>query len=298
MFSKSAITMLLLASGALASGCSPSRMVADLAGNALAGGGGAYARDDDPELVRDALPFAIKTLDGLIEASPENPQLRLAAAKSVAAYAHLLGEPAATDREERVRRSRLFLRARDHALAGLEARHDGFSAELRDDRAAALARAERQDAALLYWAGAAWAAALSADKSNLRLVAELPIAGALASRSIELDETAENGAATEFLISFEAGRAGGSAAKAEQNYREALRLSGGQSAGAHVAFAEAVAVARQDRAAFREALDMALAVDPDADPSRRLSTVLAQRTARDLLDREEELFLPSEGPLS
>lgn len=294
MFRNTAVATLILALSAVASGCSPSRMVADFAGNAMASGGSAYVSEEDPELLREALPFAIKTLDGLIDASPNNANLRLTAAKSTAAYSHLLGEPAATEREKRERRSRLFLRARNHALAGLEARHAGFTEQLRADREAALSRADVKDAALLYWAGATWAAALSADKSNLRLVAELPIAGDLAARSLSLDETAEDGAAAEFLISYEAGRAGGSIDRAEGYYRDAIRLSQGQSAGAHVAFAEAVAVARQDRAAFREALNSALAIDRDAAPSRRLSTALAQRAAKRLLEREDELFLNTE----
>jgi len=289
MFRRPAVAILVIALGA--SGCSPSRMTADLAGRALSGGGGAYASDDDPQLVREALPFAIKTMEGLIEASPDNAQLRLSAAKSTAAYAHLLGELDETGREGGARRSRLFLRARDHALAGLEARHGGFKDQLRGDRVAALARADADDAAILYWAGAAWAAALSVDKSNLRLVADLPAAGALVARALELDEAVEGGGAAEFLISYEAGRPNGSLDEAERRYHEALRLTDGQSAGAHVAFAGSVAVARQDRTAFRDALAAALAIDPDAAPSRRLSNTLAQRSAKRLLEREEELFI-------
>lgn len=74
------------------SACSPSRMAADLAGRAMAGGGGVYASDDDPELVLAALPFGIKTMEGFIAASPANADLRAAAARATAAYAWLLQE--------------------------------------------------------------------------------------------------------------------------------------------------------------------------------------------------------------
>jgi predicted anti-sigma-YlaC factor YlaD len=50
-------------------------------------------------------------------------------------------------------------------------------------------------------------------------------------------------------------------------------------------------VASQDRGRFDELLKQALAIDPDAAPSRRLANVLAQDRARWLLSRAEELFL-------
>jgi predicted anti-sigma-YlaC factor YlaD len=59
-----------------------------------------------------------------------------------------------------------------------------------------------------------------------------------------------------------------------------------------------IAVARQDRAAFRRALDAALAVDTDAAPERRLTNVLAQRKARRLGQQEDLLFIAPEGDIS
>jgi predicted anti-sigma-YlaC factor YlaD len=57
-----------------------------------------------------------------------------------------------------------------------------------------------------------------------------------------------------------------------------------------VTWASSYCIARQDRAGFREALASALAVDPDASPPDRLANLLAQRRARTLLDRIDELF--------
>ncbi|HET9754732.1 MAG TPA: hypothetical protein VFP52_17300, partial [Myxococcales bacterium] len=47
--------------------CSPKRYALNQVADALSanGEGGAFARDDDPELVRDAVPFALKTMEGL-----------------------------------------------------------------------------------------------------------------------------------------------------------------------------------------------------------------------------------------
>ncbi len=292
--------------GAAVSACSPSRMAADLAGKAMAGGGDVYASEEDPELLMAALPFGLKTMEGLITSSPGNTNLRLAAGRGFAAYAYLVqqaqggGRPATTAERRAFdhRVSRLFQRGRDHAMAGLEARHPGFAEALKTDREAALARTGPADAELLYWAGAAWAGAIAADKRDLAMVAALPIAASLVIRTAELDDSFDGGAAHEFLMLYEAGRPGGALDVAEAHYRRAVELSGGTSAGAHVGYAEMIAVARQDRTAFRRALAAALAVDTDAAPERRLTNVLAQRKARRLIEQEDLLFLTPEGDIS
>jgi predicted anti-sigma-YlaC factor YlaD len=288
--------------GAAVAACSPARMVADLAGKAMVGGGDVYASEEDPELLMAALPFGLKTMEGLITSSPGNTNLRLAAARGFAAYAYLVQQTqgddlSATTTERRAldhRVARLFLRGRDHAMAGLEARHPGFAEALRTDREAALAGTDPADVELLYWAGAAWSGAIAADKRDLALIAGLPLAAAMVQRTAALDAAFDGGAAQEFLMLYEAGNPGGSLEAAEEHYRRAIALSGGSSAGAHVGFAEAVAVARQDRAAFHAALEAALAVDPDAAPERRLTNVLAQRKARRLLEQEHLLFIDTE----
>src|SRR5690606_36735954 len=61
------ISLALLAAGALASACSPSRLALWGLVDALAsGGGGVFASDDDPELIRDAAPFSLLTIEALL----------------------------------------------------------------------------------------------------------------------------------------------------------------------------------------------------------------------------------------
>jgi len=306
MFRKLTILLRMTLIGAAVAACSPSRMAANLAGEAMAGGGDVYASEEDPELLMAALPFGLKTMEGLITRSPGNSNLRLAAARGFAAYAYLVQQTQGDDLsastvERRAldhRVARLFLRGRDHAMAGLEARHPGFAEALRTDHEAVLAGADPADVGLLYWAGAAWSGAIAADKRDLGMVAALPIAASLVIRAAELDDGFDGGAAHEFLLLYEAGRPGGALDVAEAHYRRALELSGGTSVGAHVGYAEMIAVARQDQEAFRRALEAALAVDPDAAPERRLTNVLAQRRARRLLEQTDLLFLVPEGGTS
>ncbi len=296
------LPVLLLLIGALAA-CSVKRMAVDIVGDALSGGGGVYMTDDDPDLVREALPFGLKTYESLLDVLPGHEGLLLAAAKGFASYAYLLQERAdpleATDlaraRELRARASRLYLRGRGYALRGLEAAHPGFTVALREDAAAALAATDADDAAFLYWAGAAWAGALSAAKDDLDLIAELPTAGALVGRVLVLDETFERGAAHEFFISYEGSRPSGSVAQARRHYQRALEISRGLRASVHLALAEAVTVNEQNLTEFRSLIAAALAVDPDRTPELRLVNTIARRRARWLESRIPDLFVDADG---
>ena len=66
--------------------CSVKRTAVDIVGNAISGGAGSYASDDDPELIREALPFGLKTYESLLEVSPEHQALLLSAARGYTAY--------------------------------------------------------------------------------------------------------------------------------------------------------------------------------------------------------------------
>ncbi len=295
--------VLLVALAALLLGaCSIKRTAVNLVGDALAGGGGVYAADNDPDLVREAIPFGLKTFESLLEVSPEHRGLLLAAARGFTVYAYLLQDEAdrldTTDlpraRELRARARKLYLRGRDYALRGLEQEHPDFTAGLRMDRISALAMTTGADVPFLYWAGVAGAGALSAAKDDLDLIAALPLAGALVGRALVLDETYEHGAAHEFFIAYEGSRPGGSAARAREHYRRALEISGGRRASVHLALAEAVAIRDQNLAEFRSLLASALAVDPETDPGLRLVNTIARRRARWLEQRIPDLFLQAE----
>ena len=50
--------------------CSVKRMAVNKLGNALANSGTTFTADEDPELVRDALPFSLKLIEALLAESP------------------------------------------------------------------------------------------------------------------------------------------------------------------------------------------------------------------------------------
>jgi hypothetical protein len=53
-------------------GCSIKRMAVNKLGDALAAGGTTFASDDDPELVKAAVPFSLKLMESLLAESPNH----------------------------------------------------------------------------------------------------------------------------------------------------------------------------------------------------------------------------------
>ncbi len=275
-------------------------------GDALAGGGTAYASDDDPELIRAAAPFSLKLMESLLAETPQHRGLLLAAASGFTQYGYAFVQQDADEREAtdlaaagalRDRARRLYLRARDYGLRGLAVTHPDFAAALRADPRAAVRTCTVTDVPLLYWTAASWAAAISIKKDRPDLIAELPQFEALLDRALALDETFDHGAIHTLLITYELARNGVSGdpiARSRAHFERALALGGGHEASPLLALAEAVCVQQQDRAQFESLLRQALALDADARPASRLVNLVMQRRARWLLAHIDDLFLPVE----
>jgi len=300
--------MAILATAVLTlSGCSFKRLAANEIGDALAGSGGTFASDDDPELVRAAAPFSLKLVESVLTETPRHDGLLLAAASGFTQFAYAFVQQDADEMEDkdlaaaealRVRARRLYLRGRDYGLRGLEVHHRGLSVALRTRPKTAVGLATAKDVPLLYWTACAWAAAISTSKDNPDLIADLPVVEAMIERALALDEKFGDGAIHSFLITFEMSRPAGSgdaADRAKRHFARALALSDGELAAPWVALAEDVCVQQQDLKGFRTALEKALAVNPDAKPEWRLVNTVMQRRAKWLLSRADQLFLKTDN---
>jgi predicted anti-sigma-YlaC factor YlaD len=283
-------------------------MAVNKLGDALAAGGTTFASDDDPELVKAAVPFSLKLMESLLAESPRHEGLLSATASGFTQYGYAFvqedaDEMEATDfaaaEQMRARARRLYLRARNYGLRGLEVRHNGFEKALRSAPKLAVSSATLKDVPLLYWTAASWAAAISLSKDNPDLIAEQPCVEAMIDRALVLDESYDHGAIHAFLITYEMSRPGGvgdPAARSRGHFERALALSSGQQAGPMVSFAEAVCVQKQDAKEFETLLNRALAINPDAKPEWRLANLVMQRRAKWLLTRAGDLFLrPTDG---
>jgi len=280
-------------------GCSVRRMAVNQVGNALAGGGGVFATDDDPELVRQAVPFGLKLQESLLAESPRHRGLLLSLASGFTQYAYAFVQQDADEMEEkdvaaakalRDRARRLFLRARDYGLRELELEYPDF----RQNPVVMLKLTTVRDVPVLYWTAAAWGAAIADAKDRPEIVADAGKMAAMMERALELDETFERGSIHSFLINYEMARPGAKPAEAQARARKhfdrAVAISASQLAGPFVTYAEAVCVQQQNRAEFTKLLQQALAVNVDAVPEARLANLVMQRRARWLLAKTDELF--------
>ena len=269
----------------------------------LASSGDVFTRDDDLELVGQAIPFGLKLYESLLDSAPKNKDLLIATCSNFTQYgvayleteALVLGEEDHHDEVARLnaRALRLYVRARGYCLRALDVRFPGVQAALSQDPAAALARARKSDVPLLYWLAATWGSAIALGLDQPALVADMPTVRALAERAIALDETWGTGTLHEMFISLDSlpQALGGSPERARAHFPRALELHKGTAAGPYVALAVGLAQPAQDRAEFESLLKQALAVDPDKDPSTRLVTLVQQRRARALLNHIDTLFL-------
>jgi predicted anti-sigma-YlaC factor YlaD len=248
-------------------------------------------------------PFGLKTIESLLAEAPRHEGLLYAAASGFTQYSFAFVEQKADfvedeDWEEAVhqreRAKKLYIRARDYGMRGLEVEFEGFGERLRQDPAVALAPAKKEHVPILYWTAAAWAAATALSIDDSELTADQFQFEAMMRRALELDETWEYGSIHDFFLSFEgsrAGAAGGSIEEARRHFERAMTLSRNLRAFPLVSLAETVSVAEQNREEFEELLQQALAIDVDELPAVRLANLIAQKRARWLLGRSDELFI-------
>lgn len=292
---------ILIAAFALG-GCSIRKMALNAAGDALADGSSGFAKDDDPELVRDAAPFALKTIESLIESQPKHQGLLTSASSGFMqyAYAFIQSEADFTESDDlaratamRRRAKKLYLRALNYGFRGLEVDEPGFREQLQKDPDAALAKLTSAHVPLLYYTGASWALAFAVDKTDSDLSADQVLMEKMLKRALALDEAWSSGAIHEFFISWEVGHrsSGGSIKKAREHFDRAIELSGGMRAAPYVTLAESISVAEQNKKEFEQLLNHALKVDITKKPDQKLANVIAQRRAEWLLLRVDELIL-------
>jgi predicted anti-sigma-YlaC factor YlaD len=296
------VVVMLLTLGA----CSLRGIAVNRLGDALSGTGTSFASDEDPELVGDALPFALKLMESVLAETPRHTRLLETAAMSFTQYSYGWIQQSADEIESsdlaeavhrRHRARRLFLRARDYGLRGLEVKHPGFAAAIRSHPQVAVHALRREDVSLLYWTAMPWIGSVLLAKDDPEAVADLHVVEIMLQRVLALDETYGDGAIHSFFAGWELGRPGRAAdaeERAAKHFARALELSKGRLASPYVMWAEQHAIPAQDRVEFEQMLETALSVDPDRAPANRLENLIAQRRARWLLEAGDELFLSAE----
>ena len=290
-------------------------------------GSQAFTSDDDPQLVADSLPLALKIYEIILEKDPENDELAASTGKNFVMYSGgFVQMPADMLEDEkwreadaaRKRAKKLYRRGRDYLLMSLEIRHPGFTELLESEEYdAAVSLLEVEDADEAYWAGLGWLGMASTDPFDMELTTTLDRAELLLYRSLELNP--DNAGVHDVMIQIQlslppsilinlkqrsphtaafindfykaAGVVDDAEKRAQFHYDRALALSKGADPSPHITMATAVSVKSQDVAGFRDYLDKALSIDPEMHVENRLMIILYQEKARWLLEHIEDYFL-------
>lgn len=293
---------LLMTAAALSYGCLPRTYLVHRMADSVSAGGELFSSDDDPELVRDAVPFALKAEEYLLSRNPGHRGLLLSLCRGFTQYAAAFVWQDAVEKADRreadagkERARRFFLRAMEYGVRGLSAAVPGFRERLAEDPRGAAAMAGREKVPLLYWTAASWSLAIASSPNVPSLLADLPRCEALMRRALELQEDYDAGAIHEYFVAFEGGRPeamGGSVERARVHYDRAMELAAGKRISPMVTYAETVSVRTQNRAEFLDLLGKALSFDARTGPaSYRLANLVAQRKAKWLQGRVNALFL-------
>ncbi|HKQ58684.1 MAG TPA: TRAP transporter TatT component family protein [Candidatus Eisenbacteria bacterium] len=287
--------------------CSIRKMATKSVANSLTSGPDVFGTDEDPQLIKDAIPFGLKTMESLLQTLPHHQGLLLSLCRGFTQYGVAFVQSEADEVEAvdytkaaaiRERALKMYLRARGYGLRGLEVSHRGLTRRLLVTPDSAAREIKRGELPMLYWTAAAWGSAINLGKDRADLLADLGTVRAMMERGLALDEKYDGGAFHEAMIILEAlpREMGGSPERARAHFHRAVQLSNGRKASPYVTLAQTVSVMSQNRYEFRELLEKALAVDPDLEPGQRLATLVVQEQARKLLKREDDLFLEPATP--
>ncbi|MCL2442335.1 MAG: TRAP transporter TatT component family protein [Treponema sp.] len=286
--------------------CSINKMVMNMVADALTGDGSTdvFTGDSDPQLVGDAIPFAIKMYEALLSQNPNHQGLINTTGSMFVMYANAFVQGPAEmlprnmyrEREAALARTKnLYIRGLDILYHGLNLKYPGFSNAFEENRLTeTLGKMKKADVPALYWSAAAGLSAFALNPFDLDLGMRIQEFYALVERAYELDPDFNQGALDEFLLLFHASipeGMGGDSSKVETYFQRALEKSKGLSAGTYVAYAQAVCIPAQDYDKFSEMLGKALEIDVDANPSNRLVNIISQQKARYLLDSAIYFFV-------
>jgi len=279
--------------------CSINSLAIKAVSNALTGEGSSdvFTGDSDPQLVGDALPFAIKMYESLLSANPEHQGLLITTGSLFVMYANVFVQGPAEmypismydERQAALKRAKkLYLRGFDMLYRSLNLKYPSFDEAYKNDKInEILAKMNKSDIPALYWSAAAGLSAFSIDVFDMELGMRIPEFYALVGRAYEINPDYNNGALDDFLLLFHASvpqMMGGDPSKIDYHFQKSLEKSKGLLAGPYVSYAKAVSIPAQDYDKFKELLETALAIDPDKNPANRLVNIISQRKARYLLD--------------
>jgi len=267
----------------------------------------ALTGEDDIQLVTDVFPAIVKTYEMLYLSDPSHRGLALMSGSLYIMYANAFVQTPAdyiseTEFEKKnaeyIRAKKFYLRGALAVVQSLGIAYPFFykmidyssEAKIRE----LLGQCVPADVESLYWAGSGFLGAFALDPLDSNTLQKVPAAVTMLERAAELNPQFNEGAIWEVLAAFYAAAPeamGGGAEKALYAYNKALELSKGDRPSVYVLYAQSFCVPQQDSEGFDEALQKALAINPDDYPGNKFAITISQQKARWLLQNKPDFFL-------
>jgi len=293
-------------------GCSLQKLAINKVAGMLSGSSSSsdvFSSDNDPDLVGQALPFAIKLYESLLASVPDHAGLRLRTGSLYIMYANAFVETPADMTPRRdleakeylmARAKNLYLRGRDVLFVALEKKNPAIRRQLKDRQfREAMAPFGKPDTDLLYWTALGWLAAFSVNPFDMTLGQTVPQTRAMIERVEALEPGYGHGSLDAFYVGYYGSLPdylGGDASKAREHFARAQALAGKSDTSSLISLATTVSVKEQNVAEFKALLGRVLTFDPDSSPANRLVNILNQRKARWYLAHIEDFFIETEHP--
>ncbi len=248
----------------------------------------AVLNQNDPETARAAIPAFMVLLDGILESSPDDPELLAAAATMYATYGAVFAD-------DELRASRLTTRARGYALRAMCNSYKpacNWPALNYDDFVASVQGVPAKHADMLYSYGFASLVFLRAHSSDMNSLAELPEIEALFFHYLDIaadQVTPSTHTYMGIMLTLRPPALGGKPELAREHFEKAIALTGGRDLGAKVEYARGYAKLMYDRELHDRLLNEVLAADPDQH-GLTLSNILAQDDAVIMLEEADDYF--------
>lgn len=244
--------------------------------------------NQDPELVADALPAYLVTMDGLIANWPHKTSLLRSGASLYSAYGSLF----VTDPERQQLHTR---KALDYAQRAACEDHKHFcdlkslSVPTIEER---LQKAKAKHVPSLYTLGTVWASYIQTHSENWEAVADLARVQTLLEKVVALDEGYEYGQANLYLAVLDSllpAALGGQPERAKDYFEKAIGLSQDKNLYAKVLYAQHYARMAFDQDLHDTLLQEVLEAEAQA-PGLTLQNTFAKQEAKRLLAESGDYF--------
>jgi hypothetical protein len=301
--------LLVLAAGA--TGCDMGKLTVSTTAKVLERAQPSLQQESDYELARQALPGAIKTIEGFWVIDPDNERLIRLLTEAYCQYgaafveddwetAKLKNKDLVEADYHRARATNMFTRCLNYALLGLGKR---WQTELfgQPETVAKLIKSAGADQRFfLLFAGLALGSIINHNLgTRFELVAHVSTVQQILERVIALDAADPPGnkahaamphIALGMLYASRGKAVGGDPDKAKAAFGMALKLTDNKMLLARTFMGYRVGLITNDQKFFHDQLKQVLETPPSVWPEQRLANEIAHRRARRYLSMEKELF--------